>query len=63
MYLNGSAPEEHHVYSLHTLYLCAPAERHVLWRVQLHAAPNGAGQLRMCGYKHVAPLEQEPRYR
>ena len=26
-------------------YVGAPAERHVLWRVQLHAAPDGAGYL------------------
>jgi hypothetical protein len=37
-----SAPEEHHVYSLNPQYLCAPAERHVHCRVQLHAAPGGA---------------------
>ena len=41
-------------------YLCAPAERHVLWRVPLHAAPNGADNLGIWCYKHVAPTEQEP---
>jgi hypothetical protein len=44
-----SAPEEHHVYSLTSHFLCAPAERHVLWRVPLHAAPNGAGDIRNLG--------------
>ena len=38
----------------------APAERHVLWRFTLHAAPNGAGKSGVAGYKHVAPPEQKP---
>jgi hypothetical protein len=41
-------------------YLCAPAERDVLWRVPLHTAPYGVGWIRNAGAnKHVAPPEQE----
>ena len=46
--------------ALHHQYLCAPAERYVLWRVRLHAAPDGAGYIDIWSYKHVAPPEQEP---
>ena len=38
--------------------LCAPAERNVLCRFNLHAAPDGAGSFRDRGYKHIAPTEQ-----
>jgi hypothetical protein len=50
--------------------LCAPAERHVLGDLPLHAAPTERDRLGIWGYKHVAPPEQgvappeqEPRYR
>ena len=42
--------------------LCAPAERHVLCRLQLHSAPHGAGYVRTWSYKHFAPPEQDPQY-
>ncbi len=29
--------------ALQNQYLCAPAERYVLWASKLHSAPNGAG--------------------
>ena len=38
--------------------LGAPAERNVHWRIQLHAAPDGAGYFFTEGYKHLAPPEQ-----
>ena len=42
-------------------YLCAPAERHVLWRVSVYMPLlKERDRLGFWGYNHIAPPEQEP---
>jgi len=36
----------------------APAEHNMLWRIEFHSAPNGAGAFGIVTYKHLAPPEQ-----
>ncbi len=31
-----------------------------MWAFNFHSAPNGAGYVKVGGYKHIAPPEQEP---
>jgi hypothetical protein len=47
--------------ALQQQYLCAPAERHVLWRVAVYMPLlTERDRLGIWGYKHIAPPEQEP---
>jgi hypothetical protein len=47
--------------ALQQQYLCAPAERHVLWRVAVYMPLlTERDRLGIWGYKHIAPPSKNP---